>query len=99
MQLLMRRPEINGFISVAPPANHFDFSFLAPCPASGLVINGTDDQEVPPEAVTKLVDRLSTQKDITITHKKLDGATHHFDQHMEPLFNEVGAYLDENIKL
>ncbi len=35
MQLLMRRPEVEGFISVAPPANRFDFSFLAPCPSSG----------------------------------------------------------------
>ena len=30
MQLLMRRPEITGFVSVAPPANLYDFSFLAP---------------------------------------------------------------------
>ena len=30
MQLLMRRPEISGFISVAPPANSKDFMFLAP---------------------------------------------------------------------
>jgi alpha/beta superfamily hydrolase len=41
MQLLMRRPEITGFISVSPPANMYDFSFLAPCPSSGLIINGT----------------------------------------------------------
>ena len=33
MQLLMRRPEISGFISIAPPANFYDFTFLAPCPA------------------------------------------------------------------
>ena len=30
MQLLMRRPEIAGFISVAPPTNMYDFTFLAP---------------------------------------------------------------------
>ncbi|MEM9422849.1 MAG: alpha/beta hydrolase, partial [Pseudomonadota bacterium] len=35
MQLLMRRPEIVGFISVSAAANLFDFSFLAPCPSSG----------------------------------------------------------------
>ena len=29
MQLLMRRPEIGGFISIAPLAKHYDFSFLA----------------------------------------------------------------------
>ena len=39
MQLLMRRPEIAGFVSVAPPANQYDFSFLAPCPSSGLIIS------------------------------------------------------------
>ena len=38
MQLLMRRPEIDGFICVAPPANLYDFSFLAPCPSSGLMV-------------------------------------------------------------
>src|SRR5690606_17083897 len=40
MQLLMRRPEVRGFISIAPPANMYDFSFLAPCPASGIFIQG-----------------------------------------------------------
>src|SRR3546814_11404890 len=28
IQLLMRRPEIKGFISVSPPANMYDFTFL-----------------------------------------------------------------------
>ena len=47
MQLLMRRPEIEGFISVAPPANLYDFTFLAPCPSSGLMVNGAKDRVVP----------------------------------------------------
>ena len=38
MQLLMRRPEISGFITVSPPANMYDFTFLAPCPASGQLL-------------------------------------------------------------
>src|SRR3979409_1578692 len=32
MQLLMRRPEIEGFISIAPPAHLYDFSFPPPPP-------------------------------------------------------------------
>jgi uncharacterized protein len=48
MQLLMRRPEIQGFVAVAPPANQYDFSFLAPCPSSGLIISGEADRVVPP---------------------------------------------------
>ncbi len=47
MQLLMRRPEINSFISLAPPANKYDFTFLAPCPSSGLLIHGSEDNIVP----------------------------------------------------
>jgi alpha/beta superfamily hydrolase len=62
MQLLMRRPEIRGFISIAPPANMYDFSFLAPCPASGIIIQGEADEVVTPGAVQKLVDKLRTQR-------------------------------------
>ena len=55
MQLLMRRPEIESFISVAPPANMLDFNFLAPCPASGQIIHGEADEIVPEPFVAKLV--------------------------------------------
>ncbi len=68
MQLLMRRPEIRGFISVAPPANMYDFTFLAPCPASGIIIQGEADEVATPVAIQKLVDKLRTQRHITIHH-------------------------------
>jgi len=57
MQLLMRRPEITGFISASPPANMYDFSFLAPCPASGLIINGLADRVAPPADTRALVEK------------------------------------------
>ena len=69
MQLLMRRPEIEGFISIAPQPNIYDFSFLAPCPSSGLIIHGDADKVAPPKDVQGLVDKLHTQKGITITQK------------------------------
>jgi len=58
MQLLMRRPEIKGFISVAPPANLYDFTFLAPCPTSGLILQGDRDNIVPQSHVDRLVEKL-----------------------------------------
>ena len=97
MQLLMRRPEISGFISVAPPANMFDFSFLAPCPASGLMINGDQDDIVPPDSVKKLVDKLSQQRGITITHKVIKGANHFFGKEIDELTALTGDYLNTNI--
>src|SRR3546814_12351383 len=78
MQLLRRRPEIRGFISVAPPANMYDFTFLAPCPASGIIIQGDADEVVTPSAVQKLVDKLRTQRHITIHHETIPGANHFF---------------------
>ena len=98
MQLLMRRPEITGFISIAPPANLFDFSFLAPCPSSGLIVHGTADEVVPSESVQKLVDKLSHQRDITVRYKSIPGANHFFTNKIEQMGNSVGAYLDEMLK-
>jgi alpha/beta superfamily hydrolase len=93
MQLLMRRPEISGFISVAPPANVYDFSFLAPCPSSGLMVQGDQDTVVPQEAVTKLVQKLSHQRGIKIDYKVIPGASHFFNEHLDTLAETVDQYL------
>ncbi|MDE0305439.1 MAG: alpha/beta hydrolase [Albidovulum sp.] len=98
MQLLMRRPELTGFVSVAPPANLYDFSFLAPCPSSGLIINGTADSVVPPSDVDAFVARLGEQKGIRITHKTVEGAGHFFtDEHMEVLNRNVCDYVSRRL--
>lgn len=93
MQLLMRRPEIAGFVSVAPPANMYDFSFLAPCPSSGLVINGDADRVVPPSDIVNLSEKLQQQKGIEVTHKIIEGAGHFFDPGMEEMIGSVDSYV------
>ena len=94
MQLLMRRPEIDAFISVSPPANQYDFSFLAPCPSSGIIIQGEADEVVTPSAVQKLVDKLRTQRHITIHHDLIPGANHFFANELDLLMKSVDQYLD-----
>jgi len=97
MQLLMRRPEIEGFISVAPPANLHDFSFLAPCPSSGLIIHGNQDKVAPPKDVQTLVDKLKTQKGIVIDQQIVDGANHFFDGKVDELIDTCSGYLDRRL--
>jgi len=97
MQLLMRRPEINGFISVAPPANMHDFSFLAPCPSSGLIVQGDKDEVVPEPAVKKLVDKLSSQRGISIDYRVVPGAGHFFQDEMDDLSRHVDDYLAKSL--
>jgi len=94
MQLLMRRPEIHGFISVSLPANVYDFTFLAPCPSSGLMLHGEKDTLVPPDSVARLVQKLSQQRGIKIDLELVPGADHFFTNHLEELNAVVEAYVD-----
>lgn len=94
MQLLMRRPEVEGFICVAPPSNLYDFSFLAPCPSSGLMINGDIDRVVPSNSIAELAVKLKTQRGIKIDHEIVPGANHFFEGKMDELTDIVGRYVD-----
>ena len=98
MQLLMRRPEVEGFMSIAPPANLHDFSFLAPCPSSGLMIHGDEDKVVPVKDVQLLVEKLKTQKGIVIEQQVVEGANHFFENHVDELVDRCGDYLDRRLE-
>ncbi|MBN9564789.1 MAG: alpha/beta hydrolase [Alphaproteobacteria bacterium] len=97
MQLLMRRPEIDGFISISPPANLYDFNFLAPCPVSGMILQGENDTIVTHDSVLKLVDKLNSQKGIAIDYRVVQKAGHFFDQQLEELSANVLEYLTKAI--
>jgi uncharacterized protein len=97
MQLLMRRPEIEGFICVAPPANMYDYSFLAPCPSSGLMITGDKDKVVPAQSVADLSVKLKTQKGIIIENEVVPGANHFFEGKFDELSASVGNYVDRRM--
>jgi alpha/beta superfamily hydrolase len=97
MQLLMRRPEIEGFISVAAPANRFDFTFLAPCPSSGLFVHGDQDRVAPVKEVISVIDKVKTQKGIKIEHETIEGANHFFENKVDELIGVVGRYLDRRL--
>ena len=97
MQLLMRRPEISGFVTVAPPANAYDFAFLAPCPSSGVIVQGAEDEVAPEADVAKLADRLTNQKNITVEYRKIAGANHFFEGKMEEMVDTVDAYLETRL--
>ena len=95
MQLMMRRPEIEGFVAVSPPAGTEDFSFLAPCPSSGIIVHGDTDEHVPPEAVKKLAQKLDGQKNIAVECSLIKGADHFYQDRFDSLTTEIGTYLDK----
>ena len=99
MQLLMRRPEISGFISVSPPANKYDFSFLAPCPCGGLVVQGTSDTVVTTESVDELVAMIREQRgDDAIDYRTLNKGDHFFRGMENDLLDNLSGYIDSKMR-
>ena len=94
LQLLMRRPEIQNFIAVSPPANKYDFNFLSPCPTPGLIIQGSVDSIVSEASVSEFSDKLTRQKNSDIMYHVINGADHFFRNKID----ELNLAIDEYIK-
>ncbi|MEK9662872.1 MAG: alpha/beta hydrolase, partial [Alphaproteobacteria bacterium] len=75
----------------------YDFSFLAPCPSSGLFLHGGDDTLVPMETVRALAEKLAHQRDITIDYRIVAGADHFFNDKTADMTREIEDYLDQVI--
>jgi alpha/beta superfamily hydrolase len=99
MQLLMRRPEINRFIAISPQPNVYDFSFLSPCPTSGLMIYGKKDELVPLEYITDLDKRLSAQKGIKVDFQAINDANHFFTKTEDILVKNLDKYIKKESAL
>ncbi len=98
LQLLMRRPEIDGFFAVSPPANHYDLSFLAPCPASGLIVCGEKDSISGPADVERALQKVRVQKGEVIERDVVPGANHFYTDRHGELIARLEAYLDRRIE-
>jgi alpha/beta superfamily hydrolase len=82
---------------VSPPANSYDFAFLAPCPSSGLIVGAEKDEVVPIADIQKLVARLSLQKGITVESRTIKGANHFYHDSLDKLAVEVDKYVAKSL--
>ena len=97
MQLIMRRPEVNKFIAISPQPNLYDFTFLSPCPISGTVIFGKNDELVEPDSIANLKKRLSLQKNIEVKFEQIQNANHFFKNKEKELSASVDRYIKEKV--
>ena len=93
MQLVMRRPEVKEFITISPPVNNYDFSFLSPCPTHGLVIRGTNDSVAKKSDIVDFVDFLSQQKSVDVEYYSVHEADHFFRNKLTDLSSLVDEYI------
>tara|TARA_B100000686_G_C16420828_1_gene777067 strand:- start:511 stop:810 length:300 start_codon:yes stop_codon:yes gene_type:complete len=97
MQLIMRRPEVNKFIAISPQPNLYDFTFLAPCPISGLMIYGKNDELSQIDSILNLKKRLSIQKNIEVEFDFINNANHFYKGKEKELANSINTYIREKI--
>ena len=97
MQLIMRRPEVNKFIAISPQPNLYDFTFLSPCPISGLVIYGKNDELVQQDSILNLKKRLSIQKNIDVKFESAANANHFFKNKEKELSTIINRYIKDKV--
>ena len=99
MQLASRRPEIENFIVVGPPAKKYDFSFSVPCPLAGLVVQGAKDEIVSVNDVTNLVNSWSAQKNYPVEYEIIAEAGHFFVNELDELTEICENYINTSLAI
>ena len=99
MQLIMRRPEVNKFITISPQPNLYDFSFLSPCPISGIVIYGKNDELVNQDSILNLKKRLSIQKNIEVKFEPISSANHFYKNKEKELAATINKYIKDKVTI
>lgn len=98
MQAIMRRPEIEGFIAVSPPASRYNFSFFSPCPISGLILQGSEDDISKSADTGKFFNACPRNQSITLDYKIIEGAGHFFQDYIEEFDDAVDSYIKHRLK-
>ena len=83
---------------MAPPANHYDLSFLAPCPASGIIISGDKDVVAPPQDIDRSLTKVRVQRGEVIERATVTGANHFFQGKLDDMEKTASAYLKKRMK-
>jgi uncharacterized protein len=98
MQLFMRRPEIESFVTISPPVDRYDFSFLSSCPISGLIVQGDQDSVVSVDDVTNFANKIPKQKNIKIDYKIIENADHFYRIKMDELNDSIDKYIKDKLE-
>lgn len=93
LNLVAQNPTCSGFIAISPPSHRFNFDFISPCPVSGLIVQGTQDDIVPYPSVTQLVSNLKTLPNVRVTYEIIENANHFFVGYLDILLEKIKTYI------
>ena len=95
-QTLMRRPEVDGLILIAPPVNLYDFNFLSPCPIKTLIIKADQDEIVKKDSIKQFFENFKKQKNADVTLETISKSNHLFENQLNPLMETMSKYIKKN---
>ena len=87
----------NKIIAISPQPNVYDFSFLAPCPISGLIVHGKNDELVDADSILNLKKRLNMQKNIAVTFDSILNANHFYKGKEKELASSMNQYIKDEV--
>ncbi|MBM5782320.1 MAG: alpha/beta fold hydrolase [Pelagibacterales bacterium] len=97
LQAVMRRPELENYILVAPPATKYDFNFIVPCTSAGLIVQGDKDEITKESDSAKLAEKLSAREGAEVSYQVVHGGDHFFKDHMEEFELIVDQYIKSRL--
>jgi alpha/beta superfamily hydrolase len=99
LQTVMRRPEIENYILVAPPASKYDFNFIVPCSASGLIIQGEKDEITKEQDSARLAEKLSARDGAEVAYQMVPNADHFFKEQMLEFEEAIDNYIKSRLMI
>lgn len=99
LQAVMRRPELENYILVAPPATKYDFNFIVPCTSAGLIVQGDKDEITKEPDSAKLAEKLSAREGAEVSYQVVNGADHFFKDTMEEFELIIDQYIKSRLVL
>lgn len=95
LQMMMRRPEVSGFVLVSPDTSISDFAFLSPRPNRGLLLQGAAESDDAKAFAAHLTQVLKKQAQIDLETIRVKNANALYSQpaDLRQMYNELKAYV------
>ena len=97
LQTVMRRPELENYILVAPPATKYDFNFIVPCSSCGLIVQGDKDEVTKESDSSKLAEKLSARDGAEVQYSIIANGDHFFNNNIEEFEEVVDRYIKSRL--